>query len=128
MDGNMKFSLQAPALRRLLDSPQVSTAFTIRRGWLGGIDLARLLLDPANRGGRTTFEEWTGVFAMSGSNYSLRQMRLASGPMIATGTAEIDATSALTGRINAQLTTGSSNPVRANFSLGGTLQKIEVGN
>ncbi|MFO0483979.1 MAG: hypothetical protein ACK52M_20480, partial [bacterium] len=97
-------------------------------GWLGGIDLARLLLDPANRGGRTTFEEWTGVFAMSGSNYSLRQMRLASGPMIATGTAEIDATSALTGRINAQLTTGSSNPVRANFSLGGTLQKIEVGN
>ena len=128
MDGNMKFSLQAPALRRLLDSPQVSTAFTLRRGWLSGIDLTRLLLDPTNRGGRTTFEEWTGVFAMSGSNYSLRQMRLTSGPMIASGAADIDAASALTGRINAQLTTGSGNAVRANFSLGGTLQKIEVGN
>ena len=65
---------------------------------------------------------------MSGSNYSLRQMRLISGPMIASGMADIDAASALSGRINAQLSTGSGNPVRANFSLGGTLQKIEVGN
>ena len=127
MDGNMKFSLQAPALRRLLDSPQVSTAFTIRRGWLGGIDLARLLLDPANRGGRTTFEEWTGVFAMSGSNYSLRQMRLTSGPMTATGAADINADGGLTGLINVQLSTGNGTAVRSSFGLGGTMQNIEVG-
>jgi len=128
MDGNMKFSLQAPTLRRLLDAPQVSTSFTIRRGWLGGIDMVRLLRDSTNRGGRTVFEEWTGVFAVAGSNYSLRQMRLTSGPMTAAGVVDIDADSVLTGRINAQLSTGDGTAVRSSFGLGGTLQNIEVGN
>jgi uncharacterized protein involved in outer membrane biogenesis len=128
MDGNMKFSMQAPTLRRLLDAPQVSTAFTIRRGWLGGIDLVRLLRDSTNRGGRTVFDEWTGVFAVGGSSYSLRQMRLTSGPMTATGVADINADGGLTGRINAQLSTGNGTAVRSNFSLGGTMQNIEVGN
>lgn len=128
MDGTMKFSLQAPVLRRLFESPQVTTAFTIRRGWVGGVDLARLLRDSTNRGGRTVFEEWTGVYAMSGGNHSLRQMRLTSGPMSASGAAEIGAQGMLTGRINAQLSTANDTAVRANFSLGGSIQKIEVGN
>jgi hypothetical protein len=128
MDGTMKFSLQAPVLRRLFESPQVTTAFTIRRGWVGGVDLARLLRDSTNRGGRTVFEEWTGVYAMSGGNHSLRQMRLTSGPMSASGAAEISAQGMLTGRINAQLSTANDTAVRANFSLGGSIQKIEVGN
>ena len=128
MDGTMKFSLQAPLLRRLFESPQVTTAFTIRRGWVGGVDLARLLRDSTNRGGRTVFEEWTGVYAMSGGNHSLRQMRLTSGPMSASGAAEIGAQGMLTGRINAQLSTANDTAVRANFSLGGSIQKIEVGN
>jgi len=128
MDGTLKFSLQAPLLRRLFESPQVTTAFTIRRGWVGGVDLARLLRDSTNRGGRTVFEEWTGVYAMSGGNHSLRQMRLTSGPMSASGAAEISAQGVLTGRINAQLSTANDTAVRANFSLGGSIQKIEVGN
>ncbi|MCX7197251.1 MAG: hypothetical protein NTW37_04510 [Proteobacteria bacterium] len=128
MDGTMKFSLQAPLLRRLFESPQVTTAFTIRRGWVGGVDLARLLRDSTNRGGRTVFEEWTGVYAMSGGNHSLRQMRLTSGPMSASGAAEISAQGMLTGRISAQLSTANDTAVRANFSLGGSIQKIEVGN
>ena len=128
MEGTMKFSLQAPLLRRLFESPQVTTAFTIRRGWVGGVDLARLLRDSTNRGGRTVFEEWSGVYAMSGGNHSLRQMRLTSGPMSASGAAEISAQGMLTGRINAQLSTANDTAVRANFSLGGSIQKIEVGN
>ncbi|MBY0439688.1 MAG: hypothetical protein K2W80_16005, partial [Burkholderiales bacterium] len=128
MDGNMKFSMQSPTLRRLLDAPQVSTSFTVRRGWLGGIDLVRLLRDSTNRGGRTVFDEWTGVFGVAGAGYSLRQMRLTSGPMTATGAADINADGRLTGRINAQLSTGNGTAVRSNFSLGGTLQNIEVGN
>jgi hypothetical protein len=128
MDGNLKFSLRAPTLRQLFDAPQVTAAFTIRRGWIGGIDLARLLRNAASRGGRTAFDEWTGVFAVSGSRHSLRQMQLTSGPMTASGIAEIDADGVLTGRINAQLSTGNGTAVRSSFSLGGRLQNIEVGN
>ena len=65
---------------------------------------------------------------MSGGNHSLRQMRLTSGPMSASGAAEISAQGMLTGRINAQLSTANDTAVRANFSLGGSIQKIEVGN
>jgi hypothetical protein len=128
MDGSMKFSMQAPTLHQLFDAPQVSAAFTIRRGWLGGIDVARLLRDPAHRGGRTVFDEWTGVYDMTAASHSLRQMRLTSGPMIATGSADVGADGRLTGRISAELVTGSGNAVRSSFSLGGTTRRIDVGN
>ena len=68
------------------------------------------------------------MFAVAGTNYSLRQMRLTSGPMTATGVVDIKADSVLTGRIDAQLSTGGGTAVRSNFGLGGTLQNIEVGN
>jgi hypothetical protein len=128
MDGTMKFTLRAPAVRQLFDAPQVSTAFTIRRGWLGGIDVVRLLRDSANRGGRTVFDEWTGIFGVNGASYSLRQMRLTSGPMTATGTVDINSSGRLTGRINAQLSTGNGTAVRSSFGLGGTMQNIDVTN
>jgi hypothetical protein len=48
--------------------------------------------------------------------------------MSASGAAEIGAQGMLTGRINAQLSTANDTAVRANFSLGGSIQKIEVGN
>jgi hypothetical protein len=128
MDGTMKFSFQAPSLLRLLATPQVSTTFTISRGWLGGIDLVRLLRESANRGGRTVFEEWAGIFQVSGTSYSLRQMRLVSGPMTATGVADIDTDGRLTGRINAQLSTGDTTAVRSGFGLSGSLQNMEVTN
>ena len=128
MDGTMKFSLQAPTVLGLLGAPQVSTSFTVRRGWLGGIDLVRLLRDSASRGGRTVFDEWTGIFQVNGATHSLRQMRLVSGPLTATGSADIRADGRLTGRVNAQLSTGNGTAVRSNFGLGGTLENIEVGN
>jgi len=128
MDGSTKFSMRAPTLRKLLDAPQVSTAFAISRGWLGGIDVARLLRDPTQPGGRTLFDEWTGVYDVAAASHSLRQMRLTSGPMIATGAVNVGADGRLSGRISAELPAGNNTTVRSSFNVGGTIGNIEVAN
>jgi hypothetical protein len=57
------------------------------------------------RGGKTTYTELTGEAQAAGNRIAYRNLKLSAGPLTATGSIDVAATSELAGRINAQLGT-----------------------
>jgi hypothetical protein len=106
-------------------NPQLESAFAISRGELTNIDLVRAIQSAAPgaiRGGRTAFEELSGVMQMSGERVAFRQLQLSSGALNASGTVDVGANSQLNGRFNAQLASGGGNVVaRSSLGVSGTV-------
>jgi hypothetical protein len=82
-----------------------------------------LIRDPAARGGRTVFDELSGTFSTSAEGQSLRQLKLVSGPLGATGTLDIAGDGRLSGRIASELQ-AASGTLRSSSTLSGSLREI----
>jgi len=123
LDANLQFELSG---RRLVDLPATARAaasFIARQGWVGGLDLVLLIRDAGARGGRTVFDEWSGTFAATTDGQALRQMKLVSGPLSASGSLEVARDGRVGGRVSAELQSAGSM-LRSNVVLGGSLREI----
>jgi hypothetical protein len=118
--------MQSPRWTTLTANSQLDAQFAATRGELTNIDLVRAIQSPlagAIRGGRTAFEELTGVFHTAGGHYSFRQLHLASGPLTAGGALDVGSGSQVNGRITAELT---GRGARSTFLIGGTVADPRV--
>jgi hypothetical protein len=122
-DANVRFELAGKRLVDLPSAARASASFVVRQGWVGGIDLVLLIRDPAARGGRTVFDELSGTFSTSAEGQSLRQLKLVSGPLGATGTLDIAGDGRLSGRIASELQ-AASGTLRSSSTLSGSLREI----
>jgi hypothetical protein len=121
-----RFSMQSPRWTTLTANPQLEAQFAATRGELTNIDLVRAIQSPlagAIRGGRTAFEELTGVFQIGGGRYIFRQLHLASGPLTAGGALDVGSASQVNGRITAELT---GRGARSTLLIGGTVADPRV--
>lgn len=119
---NGRFSMQGADWSTVRANPQVESSFAISRGELTNIDLVRAIQSAAPgaiRGGRTAFEELSGVMHISGERVAFRRLQMSSGALNASGTVDIGAGSQLNGRFSAQLSSGAGSVV-ARSSLGVT--------
>jgi len=122
-DVTVQFELSGKRVTDLPNAPRASASFVVRQGWVGGVDLVLMIRDPGARGGRTVFDEWSGTFSATATGQTLRQMKLVSGPLGASGSLDIAPDGRLTGRIASELQ-AASGTLRSTVGLAGTLREI----
>ena len=121
LEGKAQYAMRAKSYDELFAAPRLEGSFTVLKGALLGVDLARLL-QGGGVGGKTVFTELTGGFVREAGRTQLRQMVLVAGPVSAGGSAEVDAGKHLSGRYTVEI----KSPVakaRANLAVAGTLRE-----
>jgi hypothetical protein len=125
LNANGAYQLEAGKLDELFAAPRVEASFTVERGVLNNVDIVRAVQSPSReglRGGRTQFNDLAGTLQLANNTYSYRDLRLASGPMSASGSVEIAPNGELSGRISAQVGSKSLVVARGTLTVGGNLK------
>jgi AsmA-like C-terminal region len=117
-----RFSGAAKDVGNLLASPSVEMSFTIDRGALRGLDVARMIQNVENVNGSTTLSNGTGTFQLQAGRASVTGLRFNAGPIVTTGAAVADAKGAVSGQFTAEMRTPAGIS-RGAAALGGTLNK-----
>ncbi|MGH8688475.1 MAG: hypothetical protein ACREVQ_12290 [Burkholderiales bacterium] len=116
-DGKGRFSMAGPDPTKLGDGVRLEGQFTVAKGSLGSFDLSRALQSTsAQASGSTPFTEMQASMQLAGGALAFRDVHLSAGLLTATGTMDIDAKGALSGRVNAEL-----RNLRGSFFIGGNL-------
>ena len=83
--------------------------FKVNNGVLHGLDLVRvasLLLKQNQSGGETQFDVLSGVLNVSGKQYQLRNLKISSGLLAATGQVKVKPNKALDGTVEVEVKSG----------------------
>ena len=100
--GNGNFSAKAKDAGRLADNLRMDFKFKVNNGVLHGLDLVRvasLLLKQSQGGGETQFDAFSGLLNVSGKQYHLRNLKISSGLLVATGQVKVKPSKALDGDV-----------------------------
>jgi uncharacterized protein involved in outer membrane biogenesis len=104
--GNGNFSAKAKEAGRLADNLRADFNFKVNNGVLHGLDLvkvASLLLKQSQGGGETQFDAFSGLLNVSGKQYHLRNLKISSGLLTATGQVKVKANQQLDGAVVADV-------------------------
>ncbi len=107
----------------LLELMQTQSKFTVRRGMLHGIDLAKAVQTVGvSRGGDTPLDALSGQVSTRGKAIELQNLAASSGSLGATGQVSVSTTQQLSGRVNVSL----GGAVGVPLLVGGTVEQPEV--
>jgi hypothetical protein len=118
-------ALQSTDLALVFEEPRVDATFNIANGELTNVDIVRALQGATSsgfRGGRTKFDDLSGTLQVAGKRMSYRQLRVASGPMNATGNVDVAPGSEISGRIQAELGSRGTIVARGALNVAGTVK------
>ncbi|MBI2313496.1 MAG: hypothetical protein HYU77_13435 [Betaproteobacteria bacterium] len=122
LDANLRFAAAADASDKLLAAPRIDATFTVEKGEIGNMDLARAIQSPSregHRGGRTKFEnELAGAVQAADNRFAFRNLKMTSGVFTATGNVDLSQTKELSGRINVDI----GGRIRGTLGLSGSLK------
>ena len=107
--GKGNFSSAAKDAGALADDLQANMQFKVNNGVLHGLDLVRvasLLLKQNQSGGETQFDVLSGVLNGSGKQYQLRNLKISSGLLAATGQVKVKPNKALDGAVEVEVKSG----------------------
>jgi hypothetical protein len=105
MEGKASFRMQSASLSRLAETAIMDGTFVIREGVINGVNVvetARLRSSKNLPGGRTHFDELSGVLSYADDAYHFSQIKMSAGVLNATGTLDI-VKQQLSGRILADM-------------------------
>ena len=105
MEGSARFQMQAVSLPELADTAKLEGTFTVKKGGVNGIDIietARLRSKESTPGGRTRFDELSGVLTATKDSYVIRQLKISAGELAVSGSLDITG-SQLSGKISTDL-------------------------
>jgi hypothetical protein len=124
MAGKMTFSGTADSWGAIFSRINASGEFGVRRGILGGIDLAdaarRASATPTN-GGMTRFEQLSGTFSFTPTDYRFSNLMLTSGLMQSSGQVEVSRDLQIKGAMEVQMS-GTVNKLRVPLLIHGPLK------
>ncbi len=98
--GNGNFSAKAKQPSQLADNLRADFKFKVNNGVLHGLDLvkvASLLLKQSQSGGETQFDAFSGLLNYSAKQYHMRNLKISSGLLAATGQVKVKPNKALDG-------------------------------
>jgi AsmA-like C-terminal region/AsmA family len=107
--GKGNFASSAKDAGALADNLQTNVQFKVNDGVLHGLDLVRvasLLLKQNQGGGETQFNEFSGVLSVSGKQYHLRDLKISSGLLAATGQVKVKSNKTLDGVVEVEVKSG----------------------
>ena len=126
LDSKGRYTMQAQSPDKLFEAPRVDSSFSVSKGSLNNMDLTRALQAPSRegvRGGKTLFTEFSGNLSYGNGGYQFKDMRLVSGPLSATGSADISTGNQLAGRVNVELKSGATF-IKNSFVVSGNLNGL----
>jgi hypothetical protein len=126
LDIKGRYTLHAQTPDKLFDAAHVESSFTVNKGSLNNMDLTRALQAPSKdgvRGGKTLFDEFSGNLSFNDGRYQFRDLRLVSGPLSATGNADISPEKILVGRVYVELQSKATF-VKNSFTVSGNLNDL----
>lgn len=106
LTGDAGFSAQAKEAGNLMDHLQANFKFNVNNGVLHGLDLvkvASLLVKQGEKGGETHFDEFSGLVNVSGSQYHLKDIKISSGLLAASGQVKVKQDKKLDGLVAVEL-------------------------
>lgn len=110
LSGDGSFSAMAKDASGLQDNLNAHFRFNVKEGVLHGLDLVKLasLLTKQGNGGETQFDELSGTLDAKGKLYVLRDIKMRSGLLAASGQVKIKPNKALDGVVEVELKKGVS--------------------
>ncbi|KRH99565.1 AsmA family protein [Curvibacter sp. PAE-UM] len=104
LEASTTLSARARQPSALLDLLQTQSKFTVRKGMLHGIDLAKAVQTVGvSRGGKTPLDTLSGQVTTRGKAIELQNLAASSGSLSATGQVSVSTTQQLGGRVNVDL-------------------------
>ncbi|MGA8053783.1 MAG: hypothetical protein WCA12_07970, partial [Burkholderiales bacterium] len=122
--GQSSFTMRSSDPAKLFDVARWEGSFTVQKGQLAGIDLARMMQTGASTAGSTLFNELSGQGTLEPGKLSVRNARLTAGLLTATGSIDVDGGKALSGRVTTEMRSGQGTTSRVAFSVGGTPTQV----
>lgn len=111
LDAKSHFSSSAAAAGQLADALRLESVFNVQQGVLYNFDIAKAaqsFLKGGSKGGETRFDEISGRLLMDAAGHHLRDLKISSGTLAASGNLDISPKQQLQGRITAELKAGIS--------------------
>jgi uncharacterized protein involved in outer membrane biogenesis len=121
-DGRYRMAARSPG--ELADRLQATVNFEIKDGVLDKVDLAqaaKLLTRQGSRGGQTRFDQLSGVAEVEGRDYRLRDIKVSSGALNASGDVAISPAKELLGQVTVELK-ATATLVAVPLNVSGTVQ------
>jgi uncharacterized protein involved in outer membrane biogenesis len=109
ISGNGSFSSSAKASDQLSQKLALDYTFSVSKGILHGMDLAKaatLFIKQTGQGGETQFDKLSGKLHTAGKQIELRNMQVASGLLAANGHVRISPSKTLHGQVDVELKRG----------------------
>ncbi|TXT26396.1 MAG: hypothetical protein FD134_556, partial [Gallionellaceae bacterium] len=105
MDGDASFALNGEKLAQLASTVGVNGSFVVKKGAINNMDVVETVTSSRQgvAGGRTHFDELTGLLQADGTGQHLRQIKIAAGVMSANGSVDVSPGRQLSGRLNVDL-------------------------
>ncbi|MHB8667791.1 MAG: AsmA family protein [Burkholderiales bacterium] len=119
VEGKATYALHAKSYAGLFAAPHLEGGFAVSKGTLLGVELGRFL-QGGGVGGKSEFAELSGTFVQDAGKTQVRQIRLVSGPLSASGSADVDGGGHISGHFVVELKSSVAQ-ARANLTLSGAL-------
>ena len=116
---------QGESLDKLGPGARVNGNFSVSKGQIAGVDLARTLQSGKSVGGNTPFNEMTAQAQLDKGQLALRGVKIDAGPLSASGAVDVDGGKSLAGRFAADLKT-PGGMLRATLQVSGTPSQLAI--
>lgn len=118
--GASNFVASGLKLGKLGDAPQMDGTFVAKKGVVNGMDMVETARGNRQNGagGRTNFDELTGVFQVNGRGPHFQQLKLSSGILNASGSFDVNGGGQISGRLSVEL---KARAGASSLALSGTL-------
>ncbi|MGE5791154.1 MAG: hypothetical protein ACM36B_00585, partial [Bacteroidota bacterium] len=125
MQGSGVVAAQGESLEKLGPGARMDGNFTVSKGQISGVDLARTLQSGKSVAGTTQFNEMTAQAQLDKGQLALRGVKIDAGPLSANGAVDVDAGKSLAGRFAADLKT-PGGMLRATLQISGTPSQLAI--
>ena len=125
LHGTGVLAAHGESLEKLGPGARVDGNFTVSKGQITGVDLARTLQSGKSVGGNTLFNEMTAQAQLDKGQLALRGVKIDAGALSANGAIDVDGGKSLSGRLAADLKT-PGGVVRATLQVSGTPSQLAI--
>ena len=125
VQGTGVVAAQGETLDKLGPGARVDGNFTVSKGQITGVDLARTMQTGKSVGGNTPFNEMTAQAQLDKGQLALRGVKIDAGALSASGAVDVDGGKSLAGRFAADLKT-PGGMLRATLQVSGTPSQLAI--
>jgi hypothetical protein len=125
MQGNGVVAARGESLDKLASAARLDGNFSVSKGQITGVDLARTLQSGKSVAGSTNFNEMSAQAQLDGGRLALRGVKIDAGALSASGAVEVDGGKSLAGRFAADMKT-PGGPLRATLVVSGSPSQLSI--